>query len=146
MSDRLESRKARLESWNARETILTWLGGFASLMCIFGGVFVLAGLTGLVSAESRTQPMLLLVLGTSMCVSAVGVWRVRPWARWAVLVIFAMLWLQSVLATLAGELSLGLLVFAVPVVYVLLPATGRRFAKAQGHRTAKAATPRAPGP
>jgi hypothetical protein len=151
----------RVERWKAREKVRSAVGwvavfmGLAGLSAITGGIaFWIERIRGREETgwrwsgpgfESPSEPdfvwgMALFSLGVALLYCAYGLWNVRPWARWATLVLCLMLLVQSI-QSLVRERSfvcwLPLAAFAV--VYLLLPSTGKHFARAG--RPAEAAEP-----
>jgi len=75
----------RIEAWKAQEKLRTDIGWVAVLLGIAGGGAILVGILGAIGADERPPPIpwpLVILLGIVMLVCAVGLWNVRPWARW----------------------------------------------------------------
>ena len=141
----------RLERWKARETVrrtVGWLAIFLGIGGAFGaitGLFVLAG-PALVEAEEPDVgvpvALALILLGIAFLVSARGLSRGQPWARWvavALLVASCARRLPSLVREFELDVGWGLVLFsmAIPlsvIAYLLLPSTGRFFASGGGSK------------
>ena len=148
-----------MERWKAREKVRSAVGwvavfiGLAGLSLVVGGIatwierslgrertnwhFSVSGL------ESPPTPhfawgALYFVAGAVLLCCAYGLWTVRPWARWATIILCLLFITRSVSGDRTFECWLPLAVFAV--IYLLLPNTGRHFARAWG--SAEEAQPR----
>jgi len=124
----------RLERWKTREKLRSDIGWAAVFVGLWGLLAVAVGLAELAGSESiRVEgPLAPLVLpvGFALAFCAVGLWNARSWARWTAAALFAGLLVNDVLRIVSEQtLSLGLPFVLFAVVYLLLPSTGKRFAK-----------------
>lgn len=134
----------RLEQWKAREKIRSDTGWAAVFMGLGGILAVAAGLVSIFGSGDVTVFGLRLEYGGAIAAAGgiilvscgVGLWNARAWARWVAAALFAALSLMNVIEVVRApkELAhlLGLVFELFVVVYLLLPSTGRRFARAQG--------------
>jgi lysylphosphatidylglycerol synthetase-like protein (DUF2156 family) len=139
-----------LERWKAGEQVRAHIGWFAVYTGLGGAVLAagalvllvlrIAGVGGNHRVTVAGVPILdgsgtlvVLLMGVAALVCARGLWKVRPWARWATLAFFAgTLVLQVLELVRERELEWGLCFTLSPIVYLLLPSTARCFARAQG--------------
>lgn len=123
MSERSE-RSERIERWKARDTIQSDVGWVAVFIGLAGLLVIARGLAKIAIDNIRgARPALVAILiGIALLYCAEGLWKAKAWARWVAVVLCA--------AACATGFSLAFLATA----YLLLPSTGRRFARAQGAR------------
>ena len=141
----------RLERWKAAEKVRSHVGRFAIIMGvggflgIFGGL-VLLGLriggigghhvsgtcAGVRVPEAFAIPSLIL-MGLVLLLCARGLWKAQSWARWMAVALSAYSIADSVLLFVTeGVINPGVVFPLFVLVYLLLPSTGRQFARAQG--------------
>lgn len=106
------------------------MGGVALLVLPLAGVET----TVRIAVFAHPVPEVVLILmGIGYLLCARGLWRVQPWARWASIALCASTVAQyALLFVRERESDPGLVVALLVLVYLLLPSTGRRFARAQG--------------
>ncbi len=149
----------RLERWIGPEAVRVYVGWLAVLVGLKGCSYALGGLLLLgerlagieeeasIAGIPGTHPLALptLVLGgVALLLCARALWRARPWARWAAFTLLVLSFAQPLPRVLRqfeihGLLNPGsvavLVAMLVPlsmIAYLLLPATGRFFARAEG--------------
>jgi hypothetical protein len=137
----------RLEQWKARERIRSDIGwvsiwvGIAAVILVGASVATFFGYA-VAQVGGKRVPGLLggalgLALGLALLVCARGLWNARSWARWASVLLFVG-WMASGVAAFLEDRTINI---ALPfqlfvIVYLLLPSTGARFARAAGLRDA----------
>lgn len=164
MSEKLERWKAAEQirahvGWLAIITIVSGgaaiTGGLLVAVISIPGIgknlsrmgFSVAGLTGSSSSSSFLGHPVpagvasagMVLMGTAVLLCGLGLWHGRPWARWATAALCAGSLLADVLALLLDrEIGVGAAFSLFGLVYLLLPSTGRLFARAQGRQPAEA--------
>lgn len=149
----------RLERWIGPEAVRVYVGwlailiGLKGLSCALGGLLLLVqriagieeevSIAGIPGTHHLAIPMLILG-GIALLLCARSLWRARPWARWAALAILVlsfaqqlpalgrMLEIHGLLYPGFGVVLVAMLVPLSMMAYLLLPATGRFFTRAEG--------------
>jgi len=129
--DEEKAMSERLEQWKVRERIRTDVGWVAVMIGLWGLLPIAGSLASIVWPETVNTRVLSILGGLALICCAVGLWNTKSWARWITVVLFGLL---SIGGILNGQICwLPWTVF--PVVYLLLPSTGRRFASVKGYVT-----------
>ena len=129
----MAERSERYQRWKAREKFRSHVGwatawiGALGVMFLLSALAILASRAGAGTGTMIGNPYLRLFVGGALLYSALGLWNAKAWARWAAVVLCA-------LVTLSGNLSIPIGLLAI--VYLLHPATARNFALARGSRGA----------
>ena len=133
----------RLEQWKVREKIrddvfwaAIWIGLWGA-MAIVAGALQVAGIGSLRIVDEGVPAALgvplAFAVGIALLLCARGLWNASAWARWVSAALFAALSLAQVMELIRGRsIPLNLLFTLPPAVYLLLPSTGQRFARARG--------------
>jgi hypothetical protein len=136
----------RLEQWKAREKLRSDIGWAAVLIGLWGLLPIAAGIAEVVGIGAIRALPISLAVGTAFLFCALGLWNASVWARWACAALFATLSVLG-LVTLVRNRTWGLELPSVlfATIYLLLPSTGRRFARARDTRS-RAVDPEAGSP
>jgi hypothetical protein len=127
-------------------SVLLWIAGILSIIgalgALFGGSGILAGLIpttleqSLLGGAAIALGIFLLVLGIFYIATAIGLWRMRSWARIAVIVLSIISLLNFPIGTIIGVIGI--------ILFGFMPAIRALFARGADTyiRTSPAATRR----
>jgi hypothetical protein len=142
-----------VERWKAREKVRSAIGWVAvinalgGLFALVAGVLVIARALGLAWTSTSVRlfgydsppglelawGVLIVCLGAALLYCAKGLWDVRTWARWVTVVLWGAICAEDVAAIVSGHsFSCGLPFALFATIYLLLPSTGKHFARASG--------------
>ena len=127
----------RLEKWKAREKIRSDFGWIAVYMGIVGISGVVAGLGGLFRDVEGQAVWLALLIGIGFLWSAVGLWNAKVWSRWVATSLAVAVSMEGLIGVVRGRIDLSLPLALIASVWLLVPSTGRAFARARDTRAAR---------
>ncbi len=139
----------RLEQWKARERFRSDIGWVAVWIGILGVLCVCVSVARVAFLDERLNsneirepgpwwaPWAGIFQGAVLLVCARGLWNARGWARWTTLLISAaFIAIEVVAYATERTMDFTVLFYLYAVVYLLLPSTAARFARAAGRATA----------